>query len=335
MQNTKVIFDRTKLIKNLKSLNTPNVCAMVKANAYGLGVKNVCTTLLGKVKYFGVANLSEALTIREFDKITPVLIVGICSDFNSAISNNIELTIESLEMLLRLENYIKKQNNKIKIHIKINTGMNRLGVNEINNFKKCLKIIQNNRNIVLQGVFTHFATIENDNIFLNKQINTFKKFCKTIPPIFNPIIHIGGGAIAKKADMKGHPEIMVRAGMELYKNVVKIESRIIKIRSIKKGERVGYSNGFIADKDCKIAIIPLGYADGINRRLSNCGQVKVKNHLCKIVGNICMDMFFVDITNIDAEVGERIDVFWDENKWAKNLDTISYEILTNLRVRKN
>jgi len=335
MQNTKVIFDRTKLIKNLKSLNTLNVCAMVKANAYGLGVKNVCTTLLGKVKYFGVANMSEALAIREFDKSTPVLIVGICSDFNSAISNNIELTIESLEMLLRLENYIKKQRKKIKIHIKINTGMNRLGVDEINDFKKCLKIIQNNRNIVLQGVFTHFATIENDNIFLNKQINTFKKFCKTIPPIFNPIIHIGGGAIAKKFDMKDHPEIMVRAGMELYKNVVKIESRIIKIRSIKKGERVGYSNGFIAEKDCKIAIIPLGYADGINRRLSNCGQVKVKNHLCKIVGNICMDMFFADITNIDAEVGERIYVFWDEDKWAKTLDTISYEILTNLKVRKN
>ena len=169
MQNTKVIFDRTKLIKNLKSLNTLNVCAMVKANAYGLGVKNVCTTLLGKVKYFGVANMSEALAIREFDKITPVLIVGICSDFNSAISNNIELTIESLEMLLRLESYIQKQNNKIKIHIKINTGMNRLGIDEIIDFKKCLKIIQNNRNIVLQGVFTHFATIENDNIFLKNR----------------------------------------------------------------------------------------------------------------------------------------------------------------------
>ena len=335
MRNSKVIFNRQQLLKNLKSLGAENVCAMVKANAYGVGVKKVCTALLGKVKYFGVANMPEALEIRTFDKTTPILVVGISSDFDNAILNNIDLTIESVEMLLILQKYIKNTNKKIKIHLKINTGMNRLGLDTINEFKVCLKIIQKSPNIVLAGVFTHFATINEDNIFLQKQIKKFKQFCNIIPPIFNPIIHIGGGSIVKKINITKHPEIMVRAGLELYRHTIKIESKIIKIRNIKKGDRVGYSNGFVADKNYEIGIIPLGYADGINRKLSNLGYVKLGKQHCKIIGNICMDMFFIDLTNKNAKLGDTVQIFWDEDHWAQTLDTIPYEILTNLRVRGN
>ena len=334
MQNTKVIFKKNQLLKNLKALGTQNICAMVKANAYGVGIKKVCTTLLGKVKYFGVANMQEALEIRFFDKFTNILIVGICKDFKNAIKNNIEITIESVKMLLELDFFTKTNNSSINIHLKINTGMNRLGIDTLEELNKCLKIIQKNRNIQLKGVFTHFATIEEDKIFLSKQINKFKAFCKNIPPIFNPIIHIGGGLIAKKYNLQNFPEIMVRAGFELYKDVVEIKSKIIKVRNIKKGERVGYSNGFITDKDLRIGIVPLGYADGINRKLSNIGYVKIKNKKARIVGNICMDMFFIDITNIDANEGDVVKVFGSSKDWANITNTIPYEILTNLKVRK-
>lgn len=328
------MFLQKNLHKNLKNFGTNNICAMVKANAYGVGVEKVCKALANRVRFFGVANINEALEIRFFDKTTKILVVGLSDDFETALENNIDITVDSVDCLEKIRAFLnaKKPQKKLRVHIKINTGMNRLGVKKKTEFLQMLRIIQKTPKIALIGVFTHFSTIQNDKKFLQKQGRIFEAFLKVIPPIFNPIIHIGGGAILKKLDVKNRPKIMVRVGLELYKNVFEIYANIIKIHDIKKGERVGYANGFIAKENRKIAVVPLGYADGINRRLANAGMVEILEQKCKIVGNVCMDMFFVDITNTTAKVGDNVKVFWSADKWAKICDTSPYEILTNLRL---
>lgn len=312
---------------------------MVKANGYGLGFETICKTLLGKAKFFGVANLQEALQIRKFDNITPVLVVGIVEDFLTALKYNISITIDNENQINNLIKTFqnKKLSQKIKIHIKINSGMNRLGINNKKTLKNIIKIIKKYNFIEFEGIFTHFATADCDELFFNKQLKIFNEYIKLIPPIFNPIKHIGGSAVLQNINIEEYQDFMFRIGIDLYLNpnpVIKITSKIIKILKLNKGDRVGYSNSYICNKSTKIAVIPLGYADGINRKLGNYGYVKIKNRICKIVGNVCMDMFFVDITNTDFEIGDNVLVFENANVWSKICETIPYEILTSFRYNR-
>ena len=126
MNFSTVYFNKTALLDNLNKLPCNNICAMVKANAYGLGIEDVCKTLSGKVSFFGVATLQEALKVREIDKTTPILIVGVCENLFLASKNNISITIESEEMAKKVIEFSQKF--AIKIHLKINTGMNRFGI---------------------------------------------------------------------------------------------------------------------------------------------------------------------------------------------------------------
>lgn len=333
MSYSTFFFNKQGLIENFNNLGADNICVMVKANGYGLGCETVCKTLFGKAKFFGVATVDEGLQIRKFDKTTPVLIVGIAQNFWTAYENDLSITIDNLEQLQKIDKKIKNCiiNKKLKIHIKINSGMNRFGINNKKTLKKIIKIIRNNKKIVFEGIFTHFSTIIEDNLFFEKQLKMFNELIKVVPPIFNPIKHMGGGDVLKKIKVKDYHDFMFRVGFNLYgKNVVKIESQIVKIHNVKKRERVGYSNGYIADKATQIAVIPLGYADGINRKLSNQGCVKIKNKKCLIVGNVCMDAFFVDITNLNCKNGDKVLVLYDVSSWAKICQTIPYEILTSL-----
>lgn len=333
MSYSTFFFNRQGLIENFNNLGTKNVCAMVKANAYGVGLEPVCKSLFGKAKFFGVATLNEGLKIRKFDKITPILIVGIVENFWLAFNNNLSITIDNFEQLETISEKLKntKINKQLKIHIKINSGMNRFGINNKKIIKKLIKIIKNNKKIIFEGIFTHFSTINEDEVFFEKQLKMFTNILKVIPPIFNPIKHMGGGDILKKINLKDYPDFMFRVGFNLYgKNVVKITSQVIKLHSIKSGDRVGYSNGYLADKTRQVAVVPLGYADGINRKLSNQGFVKINGRKCAIIGNVCMDAFFVDVSNLKCKIGDEVLVFYNVFDWAKICQTIPYEILTSL-----
>ncbi|MDD3397728.1 MAG: alanine racemase [Clostridia bacterium] len=333
-ENSKFIINKSKLIKNLNALKTNNICAMVKADAYGHGLKNISLILKDKVKFFGVASLDEAILIRQSGIKTPVLVVGICNDIAVVLKNDISITIDNenqfFDILKRMDNTDKK----LKIHIKINSGMNRLGINNIDEFKNILKALYKSKNIIFEGVFTHFATVGNDIAYFNKQLKVFNEFLKTIPVLYNPIKHLGGGDVLDVINIVDYKDFMFRVGLKLFvspNSILKIESKIIKILDLPKGSRVGYSNGYICEKNTKIAVVPLGYADGINRKLANKGYVKIKNKKCQIVGNVCMDMFFADITNINCEIGDKVIVFENSKIWAKICDTIPYEILTNFK----
>lgn len=329
MSYSKAIFSAAKMLNNLANLPTQNVCAMVKANAYGCGLERVCKTLCGKVSFFGTATLEEALRVRQICPNANVLIVGMCQNFLLAAKNNISVTIDNLSQL----EFIAKQNISIKIHLKINSGMNRFGIKNKKILKKVLKIIKKSQKIIFEGIFTHFSDTNNKKL-VNAQLVFFQDFIKNIAQNFDPIIHVGGGGVCDALSAAKLNNLMVRVGLKLYSGVLQIQSQIIKITVLKKGETLGYSAGFIAPQKTRVAIVPLGYADGINRKLSCGGTVQILGQNCKIIGNICMDIFFVDVTNSNCQEGQIVLVFFDAENWAKICQTISYEILTSLNFER-
>lgn len=365
---TKKIVSKTKLLHNvdlIKSALRPNcrLCAMVKANAYGHGLRNVVEILKDDVDFFGVANLTEALEVKKISNEKDILIVGRTSDFEKTIKNEISFAIVSKEqfdkLLEFLHNYARINNENLyeetKIHIKINCGMNRFGINKLSEFsyiyKQSMKF-----NIKVEGIFTHFPCVENVAIF-EKQKLFFNRFLKEIPNNQNPIIHIGGsGVIFEPNSKKSVYQLpnyfadynMVRVGILLYgygdkgklknlKHAMKIISKVVNILNVKKGEYVGYGTNFKAKSDMKIAVVPVGYADGLSRAYGEVGYLKVvikkgnkKTKIkCPIVGKICMDLTMIDVTNIDVQIGDEVIVLDDADMMARKLKTISYEILTN------
>ena len=322
------IIDSKVLKQNYKSLKTKsncNICAVVKADAYGHGIRQVVMSL-DECDFFAVQNVVEGVKVRKVNKKAKVLVLGYCSDYYLAGLNNLSIMVDSLTKLKE----IAKLNQKFCVHLKINTGMNRFGFNDINEFKKVLKIIKQLGNIEIEGLFTHCFCCENEQITKN-QLKIFKKHIKICHNFgFYPIIHVGG---SKMVNYKLNFVDYVRCGLGLYgygfcfvKPAMKIQSPIIKITNIKKGEFVGYDCNFVATKDMTIGLVPFGYADGfVNQK-----EVTYKNTKLKVVGKICMDMFMVDLSNLDAKVGDMVTVFEDATKWVKNSGKSEYQILTSL-----
>ena len=344
--NMKCLNDYIVNVKNLKK-NAFNIrkqlaekskfCAIVKADAYGLGSEIVCKSLYGIADFFGVACLKEAMDIRSFDKITPIVILGMTTieDLEICSKNNISISVTSIEQLRK----IQKCNKKIKIHLQINTGLNRFGIRKLTDFKKVLKIIDNDDNLVLEGLYSHFATKEKDRLFINIQFFKFLQF-KNYVKNREVICHIAN-SYATILSAKYHLD-MVRNGFSLYvgkseignHDVLSIHSQVVNILNLKKGDTVGYDRTFSAKNRMKIAVIPIGYADGMDRKLSNNFSVIVNDQKCPIVGLICMDVFMVDITGRDVSIGDRVVILGSSKThkltifdYAKVLDTSPYEIL--------
>lgn len=342
-------FEIKKLAKNKK------ICAVVKANAYGHGSVEVVNMLKQHVDFFAVANVSEGALIRKTTSL-PILVLGKTEDFKFALLNSLSISISSLEELQCLVDFMNNYANDLgvffaKIHIKVNSGMNRYGVSTFLEFKKILKLVLEYDFIVLEGVYTHFSTADSDLNFYFKQKKFFEKFISIIPNKLNPIIHVGGSfSVINEANLNSKFD-MFRVGLFLYgygtkeiklKKVLKIVCAPSLIRNVKKGERVGYANGYISEKNIKIAVVPIGYADGMqrcfkNEKLKVCFLDKTGKRcfkLCPIVGNICMDCFMIDVSNIVGDV-VYVEILSDAEKLAKNHNTISYEVLTsfnNLRI---
>ena len=330
----KIIYSK-KLKQNytyIKNQCGKKICAVVKADGYGHGANNIVKILGEYADFFAVQNLDEALKIRQqFPKIK-ILVLGYCFDEKLATENNISIMVDSLEKIKQLSKI--KTNKKIKIHIKINSGMNRLGISNIKEFRKILKIIKNNKNLYFEGIFTHFFSPKNNKI-TKKQIKIFEKYLSIIPKCFSPIKHVGGSNLIFY-DLPQNID-MVRVGLFLYgygceqvEPIMKIVSKVMRVEKIKRGSYVGYEEKYRASKPRQIALIPLGYADGVPRELAYKHNFYLYGKQCKIVGLVCMDMFMLDVTNSGAKVGDEIIVFSDASTWAKYFSKSEYEILTSL-----
>lgn len=317
--NAKLI-DTRALEKNLDFFaKKGKIIAMIKANAYGHGIQNIIPQIEDKVSFFGVANLDEALEAKNLTD-TPILIVSPYVDIEKCVKNDISFFAEDLSIISRS---IKQKFSHL-VHIKINCGMERFGIryDDYSTLEKLKKIA---KNTLFGGICTHFSETENDKIY-SEELSRFYKV-RDYLNICAPS-HIGGSGCAfYEFDCN-----MIRTGIGLYgypsgEHVMKITSNIIKINKIKQGQPVGYNGKFLAKRDSLIAIIPIGYADGLSRK-STGFYVKIKKNYCKIVGNICMDCCFIDVTDIKCKVGDKVIVMDDAERMSNHIGSIPYEVLT-------
>ncbi len=346
-----------KNILALKSIVRQNskILAVVKADAYGHGSSMIAPTLLASgVDYLGVASIDEGMELRNNKFNCPILVLGAAPvwAFDYAAQNSISLSVF-------LDNHIdaalltyKKTGLKTKAHIKLDTGMNRIGVrpDEAVNF---IKKVQQTEAIELQGIFTHFANSEVEEKTY-KQLKIWNDILSQVNTQ-GLLLHCFNTA----ATIAGYNEDkynMVRLGLAIYgllpdlpsfaKNPpvllpsMSLKGRIINIHTADEGEGVSYCHTFKAKRKTKIATVPIGYADGVDRKLSNKIYGLLNGKKINQIGNITMDQMMFDITGIDAEEGDIITLLGKDgdysisiNQWADILGTINYELLCRLKAR--
>lgn len=347
--NNSYIINKNNLIHNVNFIKnrigkSVKFCAVLKCDSYELGVENVVPIIDDEVDFYAVANFIEATNLRKLTE-KPVLILGVVELENipHCVDNNFSITVNSLEYLNDISNTFDE--GKIKVHIKINTGMNRYGVSDSEKFDNMIKVIKTKQNIILEGIYTHFATSDKNIDVLKKQHEIFEKF---ILKIENEkiLIHCCSSFASIKCGKFLHD--MVRIGFALYskcdyckklRSVLSIKSKVVHINYLLKGDSVGYGCSYVADKNMKIGVVPFGYGDGLSRCLSNTGFFLVKGQIAKILGNVCMDAVMIDLTDIeDVKIGDDVTILGCDGKrklsldtYANLLDTSPYEILTNFK----
>ena len=357
-QETILEIDLRKLKHNyefIKGKLTENtmVIAVVKAFAYGSDAETIATYLQDlNVDYFAVAYVSEGIQLRKAGIHKPILVLHPqVINFKALIDNCLEPNLYSFNVLNKFIDVAQAHKQKnYPIHLKFNTGLNRLGftytdVTEITNITNTTKSIK------VQSIFSHLGASEDDNErdFTLHQIELFNKIKKSFKKnsIHKPFSHL-----TNTSGILNYPEAhfdAVRTGIGLYgfgnsatyntqlKPIASLKSIISQIHTIKKGESVGYNRGYIANITTKTATIPIGHADGIARSYGKGkGYVVINNQKAPIVGNVCMDMIMVNITNITCKEGDEVIIFDGKHtaaQFAATGNSISYEIITAVAKR--
>ena len=345
--------------KNIKNKTKIKVMAVVKANAYGHGMVE-SVRALEKLKdspeYYGVAIIEEGIELRNA-KVTnkPILCFAPFqkNDLEEYFRYNIFPSVTTPEHILALENLKLKKS--LSVHININTGMNRLGISHKEATGK-IKKLSSNKNIVIDGIYTHFATSDEKNKeFANLQL---RRFTKIIEELKESNIKYGSAHISNSGailDMPNSYFDMVRLGMSLYgyypslvtsesvnlKPVMSIFSKLSTIYTINKGETVGYGRLFTAKTKTKCATIPIGYADGVLRGLTNKIKVIINDKVYDQIGRISMDRISIKLkNNVSYKLNDKVILIGDSKKykitawdWCKILDTIPYEITCSISKR--
>ena len=353
---TKLTINLNAVKHNLnyfKSKLKPNtlILAMVKAQSYGGGIVEMAKFLeQQQIDYLGVAYADEGVTLVKHQVSLPILVMNPEKDaFNDIIKHKLEPSIYSLNLLDEFIRFlILKGIKNYPIHIKLDTGMHRLGFTQ-SNIKELLNTLNTQPEVYVKSVFSHLAVADDlkEKHFTKTQIKVFKTQINIIKNVigYDFIKHISNSSAIINFPNANFD--MIRLGIGLYGLIENIENKtenafsfttqISQIKTVKKGESVGYSRAFVAKTNTKIAIVPVGYADGLRRELSQGKwQLFVNNKKAKILGNICMDMCMIDITHINCKVGDEVEVFGQQQTifdMAKTLNTIPYEIISSISNR--
>lgn len=335
------------------------IMAVVKADAYGHGAVEVAkTALYNGADWLGVAIIDEAIELRKNNIFEPILILGHTIEHKllQVIKYDITQTVFSFEMAKKLSDEALKIKKSVDIHIKIDTGMSRLGFLPTDESIDEILAIKNLPYINITGIFTHFATADmKDKTFTKEQFEKYMWVIKKLEEkgINNIIKHISNsGAIL---DIDEYSLDMVRAGIILYgmypsnqvlksvklKPAMSLKTHISFIKEIEPDVSVSYCRTYFTNKKTKIATIPVGYADGYARILSNRARVLINGEYANIIGNICMDQFMIDITNIqNVKQGDIVTLMGEDNnnhitaeELANLQNTINYEIVCNIGKR--
>ena len=331
-------------IKNIKEYTQCKFCAVVKADAYGHNMTAFSPKIESEVDFFGVTTFGEALILRNANIKKPILIMGKCDSASECIEYDLTISCISLKHIKTLAE--KAKGKALNIHIKYNSGMNRLGVKTVQDVLAIINYAKSN-NIKVCGFFTHFATGFCDADFLNYQNKNFAKIIKTVKKHLPDIIIHAANTPACFVTKKCCYD-MVRIGLGMYgyadlppgysrpvkvSPVLTITAKIVQIINIKAGERVGYGNLFIADKPMKVGVVGIGYADGVKKANTN-GEVYVNGQKTYIIGSVCMDMLTVDLTNIKASENDDVVILDDAfglnaSVLAKRCGTVTADILAS------
>lgn len=358
---TRLEINLNSLIHNLNYFRSKvpqhtGIMAMVKAFSYGSGSYEIANVLqFHHVDYLAVAYADEGVELRKAGINLPVMVMNPDEEsFDNIIMHSLEPEIYNFRVLDMLEKAIRKNiiptNKPVKIHLKLDTGMHRLGFEE-KDLDELLNRIQQNKMLYVQSVFSHFAASdrpEHDD-FSRSQIERFSVMAEKIQSGANHYVlrHISNSAaISRFPDARFD---MVRLGISLYgvssieedkkmlRNVSTLRTNISQIKHVKAGESIGYNRSWIAENDMKIAVVPVGYADGLRRSLSNGkSSLYIEGKAAKIIGDVCMDMCMIDITEISADEGDEVVIFGQERnvcELAKDMNTIPYEVLTGISRR--
>lgn len=357
-----VEVNKEKAIHNFNEVrravgNNIKICAIVKANSYGMGAIELSKMYLEHgVHMFAVAVVTEALELRHEIKDKDILVLGYTTEeyFEDAINNNITLTIYNYEHAEKLNSLAKELNKIANVHIKVETGMNRLGFLPNEENADVVAEISKMENIKIQGAFSHFARAdETDKTQAHKQAKRYTDF---IAMLSNRNVAIPIKHIANSAAIIDFPEYyfdMVRPGIILsgfypsnevtmseyiFKPCVTLKARVANVKTLEAGEGIGYGHLFNTKETTVVGTIPLGYADGYSRLFSNNAYIVIKGVKCPILGKVCMDQFMVDLTNVEnPQIGDLAIIYGDGTDGAMTAEdaantrkTISYEVLTNL-----
>lgn len=351
--NTEAIRHNYKEIRKIIPKDT-DIMAIIKADGYGHGAIEVANILQQEgANRFAVAIAKEGEELRNSGITSPILVLGYtpAADIKTLIQNDLTQTIFSYDMAQYISEEASKLGKTVNIHIKVDTGMGRIGFLSSPQSIEEIKKIAELPHINMEGIFTHFSTSdEEDTSYTKDQWSIFLGFLQELSEvgIEIPLIHAANSA-ATLVHEYAHLNV-VRPGIILYgyypssylqgKKInlipaMTLKSQVVHIKELPAGHYVGYGRKYKTEKLTKIATIPIGYADGYSRRLSDKGRVLIRGQYANVVGSICMDQFMVDVSHIEeVKVGDEVVVFGSQGdrsipveEIAEKMDTINYEVM--------
>lgn len=337
-----------------KKSNNSKIIGVVKANAYGHGAVEVSKILLNHgIDRLAVANIVEAIELRESEIKAPIMLLGISENYaiDALLDYDVEPTISSYEFALNLNSKAKLLNKIVKVHIAIDSGMGRIGFRKNDNSIEEIVKISKLDNLEIESIFSHFSTADfKDKSYSLNQLEIYNSFMDLLNEKGVPVNNKNLSNSAAIMDLPDSHYDYVRPGIIQYgyypsnevnkanfniKPVLTWKTRIIHIKEVEKDEYIGYGKTFKTKRKTIVATLPVGYADGYSRGLSNKGKVIINGEFAPIIGNVCMDQFMIDVTDIknlslNDEVillGSDGSIKFDADDMAEILNTISYEIL--------
>lgn len=364
LRNTQAHIHLSAIESNIQAARThlgakKKLLAVVKANAYGHGLVEVSRFIAEKAlaEFLGVAIVEEGIALRDVGLRLPILVMG-ASDaehIREGIAQDLSLSIFDMQSLLLAAQAAAQQNKVADIHIKLDTGMNRIGIRETQEFEAILAQFQVSSHLRLAGLFTHFAKSESDAAFTCRQAERFEAFAHLASQAgFSPILHAAnsGGVFT---DTWGLHFDMARLGISMYgyhpdsaqteayalAPALSWHTRVAHVKTIPAGEGIGYGLRHVTKRETVLATLPVGYGDGYKRCLFGKGEVLVHGKRAPVLGTVCMDMIMVDVTDIpNVRVNDAVVLLGRQGAESISADalaawteTISYEILLSISSR--
>lgn len=357
-RSTYLNIDLNAILSNYQTFDklhaNKTVISVIKANGYGLGSVKIAQHLMEHgASFFAVATLDEAIELRMHGIKAKILILGVIppTDINKAIQHRVALTVPSKAWLKESIKNISDENDKaLWLHLKLDTGMGRLGMKDVEEYQEVVDIISKYEDLVFEGVYTHFASADEPGDSMANQYQLFQNIVNQVDK--PPYIHTQNSAGSLLMD--GQFCNAIRLGISLYgyypseyvnqnvkvhlKPSTQLVSEIVQTKTLNEGESVSYGSTFTATEPTRIAILPIGYADGYLRSMQG-AFVNVNGNQCEVIGRVCMDQTIVKVPDT-VKVGDKVillDNHSDTNQsveaLAKKQDTINYEVFCNLSRR--